>query len=87
MHLISSTRLLSSLVGACGRAGESKQALRLFRNMIDEGLSPDRVAYNALFSALRVAGEADAVSKCCPRVIAALYSLKLIHLPSPSLGL
>ena len=34
----------------------------LFRTMKDEGLSPDRVAYNALFSALRVAGEAETVS-------------------------
>jgi hypothetical protein len=50
--------------------------------MKDEGLSPDSIAYNAMFSALRVAGEADAVSKCpCPRLIAALYSLKLIHCP------
>jgi hypothetical protein len=31
--------------------------------MKDEGLSADRVAYNALFSALRVAGEAQAVSE------------------------
>jgi pentatricopeptide repeat domain-containing protein 1 len=73
----------TAAISACGRAGESKEALRLFRNMKDEGLSPDRIAYNAMFSALRVAGDADAVSKCscCPRVIAALCSLKLIHCP------
>lgn len=46
---------------ACGRAGEAKHALELFQNMKDEGLSADRVAYNALFSALRVAGNADKV--------------------------
>ena len=48
--------------GACGRAGESKHALKLFQSMKDEGLSADRVAYNALFSALRVAEDADKVS-------------------------
>ena len=47
--------------GACGRAGEAEQALDLFRSMKKEGLSADRVAYNALFSALRVAGRAETV--------------------------
>lgn len=51
-------------LGACGRAGESAHALRLFQNMKEEGLSPDRVAYNALFSAMRVARDPDTVSKC-----------------------
>jgi pentatricopeptide repeat protein len=49
--------------GACGRAGESGKALELFQNMKDEGLSPDLVAYNALFSALRKAQEAEKVSR------------------------
>jgi hypothetical protein len=31
--------------------------------MKDEGLSADRVAYNAMFSALRVAGDADKVRR------------------------
>ena len=50
-------------VAACGRAGEAEIALDLFRSMKDEGLSADRVAYNALFSALRVAGKADQVRR------------------------
>jgi pentatricopeptide repeat protein len=48
--------------GACGRAGESGKALELFQTMKDEGLSPDRVAFNALFSALRRAKDGEKVS-------------------------
>lgn len=49
-------------IAACGRAGEADSAIELFRSMKSEGLSADGVAYNALFSALRVAGRADTVS-------------------------
>lgn len=48
--------------GACGRAGQAQKALELFQNMKDDGLAADRVAYNALFSALRVSKDADRVS-------------------------
>lgn len=48
--------------GACGRAGQGSKALELFQNMRDDGLAADRVAYNALFSALRVSKDADRVS-------------------------
>jgi pentatricopeptide repeat protein len=58
------TKVLCStiLTGACGRAGKGDQALELFQSMKEDGLSADRVAYNTLFSALRVAGVADKVS-------------------------
>ncbi len=49
----------TAAISACGRAGKSEHALALFQSMKDEGLSADRVAYNALFSALRIAGDAD----------------------------
>jgi pentatricopeptide repeat protein len=49
-------------IAACGRAGETDSAIELFRSMKSEGLSADGVAYNALFSALRIAGRADMVS-------------------------
>lgn len=49
----------TAAISACGRAGEAEHALSLFQSMKDEGLSADRVSYNALFSALRVAGDAD----------------------------
>ena len=49
----------TAAISACGRAGEAGHALTLFQAMKDEGLSADRVSYNALFSALRVAGDAE----------------------------
>ena len=44
---------------ACGRAGQASKALKLFQNMVDEGIPVDNVAYNALFSALRISKDAD----------------------------
>ena len=44
---------------ACGRQGEHEQAMRLFRLMKDEGLNPDRIAYNAMFNSLKRAKQAD----------------------------
>jgi pentatricopeptide repeat protein len=49
----------TAAISSCGRAGKVEDAVRLFRQMKIEGLSADRVAYNALFSALRVAKKCD----------------------------
>lgn len=49
----------TAAITACGKAGKATEAVNLFQAMKNEGLSADRVAYNALFSALRVAGDAD----------------------------
>lgn len=49
----------TAAISACGRAGQASKALELFQDMRDDGLSADRVAYNALFSALRVSKDAD----------------------------
>jgi pentatricopeptide repeat protein len=49
----------TAAIASCGRSGEVEHALGLFRQMKDQGLAADRVAYNAVFSALRVAGKAD----------------------------
>ena len=46
---------LCRVLAACGRSGKHAEALRLFTDMKEQGLQPDRVAYNALLSALRVA--------------------------------
>lgn len=52
----------TATIAACGRSGKVDHALRLFRQMKDQGLAADRVAYNAVFSALRVAGRGDAAN-------------------------
>ncbi len=49
----------TAAISACGKAGQGQKALELFQNMKDDGLAADRVAYNALFSALRVSKDAD----------------------------
>lgn len=51
-----SFRFIFSLA-ACGRSGEYEEALKLFTDMKNQGLQPDRVSYNALFSALRIANK------------------------------
>lgn len=50
----------TAAISSCGRAGQVDHALRLFRQMKEQGLSADRVAFNALFYALRVAKRSDA---------------------------
>jgi pentatricopeptide repeat protein len=54
---------LSVCVAACGRSGEYEEALKLFADMKKNGLQPDRVAYNAVFSALRIANKPREVSQ------------------------
>jgi len=49
----------TACISACGRAGQASKALELFQNMKDDGIPADLVAYNALFSALRVSEDAD----------------------------
>lgn len=49
----------TAAISSCGRNGQVDHALRLFAQMKEQGLSPDRVAYNTLFSALRVAKRSD----------------------------
>lgn len=58
-HLLHIQIAYTAAISSCGRSGQVEHALRLFRQMKEQGLSADRVAYNALFSALRVAKKAD----------------------------
>eukprot|EP00977_Amphora_coffeiformis_P012222 scaffold3023_cov175-Amphora_coffeaeformis.AAC.13 len=49
----------TAAITSCGRNGKDEHALKLFAQMKEEGLEADRVAYNALFSALRVSKRPD----------------------------
>ncbi|KAL3924176.1 MAG: hypothetical protein SGILL_001210 [Bacillariaceae sp.] len=49
----------TAAIGACGKAGRAGKALELFATMKSEGLKADRIAFNALFSAVRTAKNAD----------------------------
>lgn len=62
LHVLSSTRthvMIPSTPAACGRSGKYNEALQLFTDMKNQGLHPDRIAYNAVFSALRVANRPE----------------------------
>ena len=50
---------VDDMTAACGNQGEHEQAMRLFRAMKDEGLSPDIVTYNAVFNSLKRSKQAD----------------------------
>ena len=49
----------TAAIASCGRSGQVDHALRLFRKMSEQGISADLVAYNAVFSAMRVAKKPD----------------------------
>ncbi|CAB9518912.1 Pentatricopeptide repeat-containing protein [Seminavis robusta] len=49
----------TAAIDACGRSGEHMHALWLFRNMTNNGISADRVAWNTLFHGFRVANKPD----------------------------
>lgn len=50
---------VDDMTAACGNQGEHEQAMRLFRAMKEEGLSPDIVTYNAVFNSLKRSRQAD----------------------------
>ncbi|GKY92676.1 hypothetical protein MPSEU_000237700 [Mayamaea pseudoterrestris] len=47
----------TAVISTCAKAGKYEHAIRLFHEMKDAGIPPDNIAYNALFTALRVAGQ------------------------------
>jgi pentatricopeptide repeat protein len=54
---IASEIAYTAAIASCGKAGQLDHAVRLFQEMLEQGLSPDRVAYNSLFTAFRVSSE------------------------------
>lgn len=50
----------TAAISSCGRAGQVDHAWRLFHQMKEQGISADLVAYNALFSALRISKRSEA---------------------------
>jgi pentatricopeptide repeat protein len=51
----------TNAITACGRSGEYQHALEVFNDMKRDGIKPDRVSYNALISALKVARQPDRI--------------------------
>ncbi|XP_051145161.1 putative pentatricopeptide repeat-containing protein At3g13770, mitochondrial [Andrographis paniculata] len=51
--------LWTSILGVCGRAGDYIEVMKLFRDMIMEGVTPDGVAFLTVISACGHAGQVD----------------------------
>lgn len=60
----------TNAITACGRSGEYQHALEVFNDMKRDGIKPDRVSYNALISALKVARQPDRVFQLWSEMIA-----------------
>lgn len=69
----------TAAISACGRAGQASKALELFQNMRDDGIPADRVAYNSLFSALRVSKDADKVGKRSRTLYTVSYCIWILY--------
>jgi pentatricopeptide repeat protein len=63
LAFLSQPGLVVEFTDACGRAGKVSHALQLFDDMKAEGLVPDRIAFNAMFLALRMAKDPDKVRR------------------------
>ena len=70
----------TAAITSCGRSGQVDHAIDLFRQMKNQGLQPDRVAYNALFSALRIGKRSKEAFNLWDEMMS--YTKKGISVPS-----
>lgn len=54
-------RTYNTLIIACNMCGQPREAMAVYRRMLDEGYSPNATTYNALISAYGKAGQLDKV--------------------------
>jgi pentatricopeptide repeat protein len=52
-------RTYNTLIIACNMCGQPREAMAVYRRMLDEGYSPNATTYNALISAYGKAGQLD----------------------------
>ncbi len=55
------THLRSTLIIACNMCNQPREAMAVYRRMLEEGYSPNSTTYNALISAYGKAGQLDKV--------------------------
>ncbi len=55
-------RTYNTLIIACNMCGQPREAMAVYRRMLDEGYSPNATTYNALISAYGKAGQLDKVA-------------------------
>ena len=54
-------RTYNTLIIACNMCGQPREAMAVYKRMLDEGYSPNATTYNALISAYGKAGQLDKV--------------------------
>ena len=52
-------RTYNTLIIACNMCGQPREAMAVYKRMLDEGYSPNATTYNALISAYGKAGQLD----------------------------
>ena len=57
-------RTYNTLIIACNMCNQPREAMAVYKRMLDEGYTPNATTYNALISAHGKAGQLDKVSPC-----------------------
>ena len=76
-------RTYNTLIIACNMCGQPREAMAVYKRMLDEGYSPNATTYNALISAYGKSGQLDnalgifqdMVSQRCDILVALLQTL------------
>ena len=73
-------RTYNTLIIACNMCGQPREAMAVYRRMLDAGYSPNATTYNALISAYGKNGQLDKAN--APALTPALQwqSLSIFHL-------
>ena len=58
-------RTYNTLIIACNMCGQPREAMAVYRRMLDAGYSPNATTYNALISAYGKNGQLDKASTPC----------------------
>ena len=57
-------RTYNTLIIACNMCNQPREAMAVYKRMLDEGYTPNATTYNALISAHGKAGQLDKVPPC-----------------------
>ncbi len=58
-------RTYNTLIIACNMCNQPREAMAVYKRMLDEGYTPNATTYNALISAHGKAGQLDQVMEVC----------------------
>lgn len=79
-------RTYNTLIIACNMCGQPREAMAVYKRMLDEGYSPNATTYNALISAYGKAGQLDKVLRLiwshCTFLIENRHALSMCQNPA-----